>query len=183
MVNEAYETLSDTAKRRAYDRTIDAPNAHQPPPPTPEPPRETYTHRQPAPQATHTTYTYTFYEENEAPAHEVPRSKLPFPLSVIWAVIRTLLKVIFVPSLSVLVWFFSMTTGLLMAVSYLASGLLFIAVLVVWWNFFSGGMYGIPVQGILGTITAYAISPMGLPRIAIWLVEKMEVFRLFIKNL
>lgn len=183
MINEAYDILSDTAKRREYDRTLDAPKAQQPS--SPQPQREAYTHHRPdpAPQTNHTTYTYTFYEEAEEPSQAVSRRKLPFPLSAIWAIIRTLLKIVFVPSLSVLVWFFSMTTGLLMVASYLASGLLFIAVLVSWWNYFSGGMYGIPVQGILGAIIAYAISPMGLPRIVGWLVGKMEDFRLFIKNL
>lgn len=167
MVNDAYETLSNTTKRSEYDKTLDEPNI------------------QPPPQPTHTTYSYTYHEENEAeePIRTVTRRELPFPLSILWAIVRTLLKIILVPSLSILVWFFSMSSVIIMGISAIVSFLLFLAVLMSWWDYFSGGISGIPIMPIIGTIITYALSPMGLPRAAMWLIGKMEEFRLFIKYL
>jgi len=188
MVNEAYETLSDVGRRNEYDQTLDAPKAQQPPPPpTPEPQPKQHTYQQEqAPNANSTTYSYTFYE-NEDGYEEIvytkPRRKLPFPLNIIWAIVRTLLKIIFVPSLTVICWFLSMTTGIITAISRFISILLFIGVLLFWWRVITDFSEINLATAIASTISSFLLSPWGLPRFAAWFVQKLDIFRLFIKNL
>jgi len=183
MINDAYEVLSNPAKRKEYDQSLDTPNAHKPPPPAPRE-HTSSAHHQPHHTTHYTTHNHYYAADDEyTPVVKKVRRKLPFPLSWIWAIVRTLLKIIFVPGLSIVVYFFTASTGFITLVSYIISGILSLGVVVWWWNAVTADAPIDWFMGIGGTIGIYIISPYGLPRLMFWSIDKIENFRLFIKNL
>ena len=82
---------------------------------------------------------------------------------------RTILKILVAPFMVILTVLWAFITFLFCwakAIVELASGLVMILAIIMF-------LIGVPVGGIVFTIIAFLMSPLGLPAIAEWLVDKL----------
>jgi len=93
---------------------------------------------------------------------------------------KILLKILVLPILVILAWFFgTLINGWITRIILgVISGFAFLLALWLWWEFFTNmpdAHRGITILlNIFITLIAFAISPQGIPRFAEWLVEKLE---------